>query len=421
VNSNQEGSGTGERFGTDEDGIVLDQRTVARVARLLRWYPRDWRERYGNEFEATLSSSLSDGKGNLRLSFNVAREGIVTRLRSLNFVGNSAPPLERARASIMTIFLSMLGFLTSAAVLAFYEKGWQRAPVLETMNRADQIFGHSKAVRVYDQLMSSPLSHRLQLAASRSHSGLSPAWRAYRSFENRALNAMYGSPAGQALHHAVHNLRFASGAPVVLNDVGHGATILAIGLLVVALTYVVVAAARLRWRVDRKRLLVPLGFLSVSAAVFVIGVFAYQSFQNIPLGQPGSEWQTVKWMFEGNFRFWPVVIFPMCAVVSIVLAAVGGVKLLRRVDFPPQMFRLQGSLAAVSSACLCVVLISTISWVSAFSQQAPSFLTSKDGGVFGTPFLPVFLVAIVVMIGTSWLVVTRSARCLLKKAETLRH
>jgi hypothetical protein len=26
------------------------------------------------------------------------------------------------------------------------------------------------------------------------------------------------------------------------------------------------------------------------------------SFQNIPLGQPGSEWQTVKWMFEGNFR-----------------------------------------------------------------------------------------------------------------------
>jgi hypothetical protein len=117
-------------------------------------------------------------------------------------------------------------------------------------------------------------------------------------------------------------------------------------------------------------------------------------------------------MLAGNFRFWPVVIFPLCAVASVVLAAVGGVKLLRRVDFPPRMFRLQGSLAVVSAGSLCVVLISTISWVAALSEQAPAFLTSRDGGIFGTSFLPVFIVAIVVMIGTSWLVVTRSARCL---------
>jgi hypothetical protein len=412
VNSNQEGSSIGERFGIDEDGTVLDPQIISRVARLLRWYPRDWRERYGNEFEAMLSSSLSDGKGSLRLSFNVAREGIVTRLRSLNFVGNSAPPLERARASIMTIYLSMLGFLTSAAVLAFYEKGWRRAPALETLSRAGLVFGHSKAVRVFDNLMSSPTAHRLQMAANRSLSGRSSAWKAFERFQNRALDALHNSPAGQALHHAMINSHFASGAPVVLNDVGHGATVLAIALLVVALIHVVIAAARLRWRIDRRRLLVPLGLLSVSATVFAIGVFAFQSFQNIPLGQPGSEWQTVKSMFEGNFRFWPVVIFPLCATVSIALAAVGGVKLLRRVDFPPQMFRLQGSLAAVSAGCLCVVLLSTLSWVTALSQQAPGFLTSKDGGVFGTPFLPVFLVAIVVMIGTSWLVVSRSARCL---------
>src|ERR1039458_3546110 len=260
--------------------------------------------------------------------------------------------------------------------------------------------------------MSSPTIHRLQLALNRSPNGRSAAWKTYEKFQNRALDALQSSPAGQAYLHAVRNLHSVSGAPVVLNDVRHGATIAAITLLVSALTYVVVAATRLRWRVDRKRLLVPLVFLSASAAVFVIGIIAYQAFQNIPLGQPGSEWMTVKWMLAGNFRFWPVVIFPLCVVVTVVLAAVGGVKLMRRVDFPPRVFRRQGSLAVVSAGCLGVVLISTLSWVAALSEQAPDFLTAKDGGVSGTPFLPVFLVAIVVMIGASWLVVTRSARCL---------
>lgn len=412
MTANDEGSNVGTRFGIDEDGIVLNPRIMARVARLLRWYPRAWRERYGDEFEAVLSSSLGDGKGSFRLSLNVAREGMVARAESLGFVGNTAPPLERARASVMTVFLGMLGFLSSAAVLAFYDKGWQRAPVLESMNKAGGIFGHSKAVRVYDQLMSSATYRRLQLAANHSHNGNSAAWKVFEKYQTRALDALHRSPAGQAFQHVEHNLHFVSGAPVVLNDVGHGATCVAIALLVSALTFVVVAATRLRWRVDRERPLVPLTLLSVSAIAFVIGIVAYQAFQNIPLGQPGSEWMTVKWMLAGNFRFWPVVIFPLCAMVSVVLAAVGGVKLLRRVEFPPRMFRLQGSLAVVSAGCLGVVLIATVSWVTALSEQAPDFLTSKDGGVFGTSFLPVFLVAMVVMIGTSWLVVTRSARCL---------
>ena len=123
MSSKDKGSNRGARFGIDEDGVVIDPRIMARAARLLRWYPREWRERYGDEFEAVLSSSLSDGKGSFRLSFNVAREGMVARLEDLGWVGTSASPLERARASVMTIFLSMLAFLSSAAVLAFYDKG----------------------------------------------------------------------------------------------------------------------------------------------------------------------------------------------------------------------------------------------------------------------------------------------------------
>jgi hypothetical protein len=50
-----------------------------RVARLLRWYPADWRERYGDEFAALLRDTIEDGRGGLRLSLDVARAGLVAR------------------------------------------------------------------------------------------------------------------------------------------------------------------------------------------------------------------------------------------------------------------------------------------------------------------------------------------------------
>jgi predicted acetyltransferase len=72
---------------TDNSREELDPRSAERIARLLRWYPTNWRERYGDEFAAVLASSLSDGKGSLRLSMNVAREGMVARLEEAGFVG----------------------------------------------------------------------------------------------------------------------------------------------------------------------------------------------------------------------------------------------------------------------------------------------------------------------------------------------
>ena len=395
-----------------DEGPSIDPRIAARVSRLLRWYPIDWRQRYGDEFEAVLASSLSDGKGGFRLSLDVAREGVATKLESAGFVGRSAPALERARASVTTVFAAILGFLAAAAALAFYGKGWQRTPVLESIDKASRIFGRSKAYHVMHHTMSDSTYRKLQLAANRSQNGNSAAWKAFERYQTRAMDALQNSPAGRVFQTVVHHTHVASGAPVVFNDIGHVATVVAIALLALALILVTAAAVRDQWQVNRRRLLVPLGFLSTSAAIFVLGAIAYQAFQNIPLGQPGSEWWTVKSLFDGNFRFWPVVVFPLCAAAAIVFAVVGGVKLMRRVDFPPRMYRLQGSLAVAAAGCLGVVLVSTLSWVATLCVQAPEFLTSKDGGVFGTSFLPVFLVAMVIMIGASWLVVAGSARCL---------
>jgi hypothetical protein len=50
-----------------------------RIARLLRWYPARWRERYGDEFGTLLRDSIEDGRGGPRLSLDVARAGLATR------------------------------------------------------------------------------------------------------------------------------------------------------------------------------------------------------------------------------------------------------------------------------------------------------------------------------------------------------
>jgi hypothetical protein len=55
------------------------QRVQLRIARLERWYPSGWRERYGIELRALLEDSIADGRGGPRLSFDVARAGLRER------------------------------------------------------------------------------------------------------------------------------------------------------------------------------------------------------------------------------------------------------------------------------------------------------------------------------------------------------
>jgi hypothetical protein len=53
-----------------------------RVARLLRWYPPAWRARHGDAFGVLLDDSFDDGRDGLRVSLNVAREGLAARSAS---------------------------------------------------------------------------------------------------------------------------------------------------------------------------------------------------------------------------------------------------------------------------------------------------------------------------------------------------
>jgi hypothetical protein len=66
--------------------MSLDRASAAstdrRIARLLAWYPPDWRARYGAEFSELLRDEISRGHGGLALTLNVVRESNAARVAS---------------------------------------------------------------------------------------------------------------------------------------------------------------------------------------------------------------------------------------------------------------------------------------------------------------------------------------------------
>lgn len=64
-----------------------------RVEVLLRWYPARWRERHGETYGQILLDAIADGRGDLRMSLDVAREGVLERRRAFRW--------DRAWASLL--------------------------------------------------------------------------------------------------------------------------------------------------------------------------------------------------------------------------------------------------------------------------------------------------------------------------------
>src|SRR5271156_2076500 len=80
-----------------------------KAERLLRWYPRPWRDRYGAEFTELLIADISERPRSPRRSLDVMRGGIRARLAGAGLAGfplplatatsaaTSASTLEQAR------------------------------------------------------------------------------------------------------------------------------------------------------------------------------------------------------------------------------------------------------------------------------------------------------------------------------------
>src|ERR1700722_9277654 len=93
----------------------LDSQPAAdrRADRLLRWYPRSWRTRYGAEFAELLSAEIAEQPRSFRRGVNVAASGVRSRLAQLGLAGHpfDQRAAAKARLSILVWCAAACGVL----------------------------------------------------------------------------------------------------------------------------------------------------------------------------------------------------------------------------------------------------------------------------------------------------------------------
>lgn len=97
-----------------------------RAARLLRCYPRPWRDRYGEEFAALLLAEFADQPRSWRRTFDVARSGALARLTDNGLTGQALEPSAQIQAGLATLGCAVGLFLAIAiAIWSQLAIGWQ--------------------------------------------------------------------------------------------------------------------------------------------------------------------------------------------------------------------------------------------------------------------------------------------------------
>jgi hypothetical protein len=365
-------------------GNFAHDRVTARVNRLLYWYPRSWRARYGEEFAAMLHSSFEDGKGGFRLSLDVAREGSVARLTGAGFIGTLAPRLDRARASLALVFVGIMGFIAGLAVLTHYIAGWRSYPTVVAIKKAQVEAGNAISAHAH-QLHG---IHRLRGAKA----------AAAAAALGRTLNHDYQ----EAFTHR------ASGAPLVLDRIGHDLVNAAVTCLGALLIMALVASSA-KWKtLDRRRLILPCSLILAAGGLLLLRSFAFHENLIGPVGL----WGGLQAMAHGNYWLWRVAVHESLGIAGFLFFTMGGAILLRRAELDQNMCRMAGRVAKAAVAALGVALLLMVAWAITLDAQAPGFLTWHNEGALGASLLPIFLVVIAVMTATCSLIFASSTRCM---------
>jgi hypothetical protein len=101
-------------------------RACRRAARLARWYPREWRARYGDEFVALLVDDLVERPRSCSRHLDIARNGTLARLAVAGLGGTSLDSDDHARRSLAAFACAVSLFVTVAIALwAQVTIGWQ--------------------------------------------------------------------------------------------------------------------------------------------------------------------------------------------------------------------------------------------------------------------------------------------------------
>ena len=121
------------------DRAARPDRTARRAARLVRWYPRAWRARYGEEFTELLLADIRERPRSAARTLDVARGGAVARLAGAGLCGfgvrdAAAPDVGgHVRASLSSLGCCLAVFLAFGAALSSQLTiGWQWSPTAST-------------------------------------------------------------------------------------------------------------------------------------------------------------------------------------------------------------------------------------------------------------------------------------------------
>jgi hypothetical protein len=364
-----------------EAPIPSDPRTVARVARLLKWYPRVWRTRYGVEFEAMLFDTFAAGRGGFVLSLDVVREGLIARVVESGLVGTVAPPLKRARASVAETFVGIVGFLAASTVLAHYFEEWRTFPVSAALERA-QLFLQREERAAY------LATH----AQSVSPAQIPAVLRPYTLQIQRQLRGAYSTQA--------------SGVPVVFHQIFQAAVYAAVVGLVGILVVTFIGGITTTANRDRTRLVLPTALLTIAGALVVVSEVVSSS-RLIPF----SFTEQIHAAVEGRPWAWPYLAGTLSMLLGLIFLAGGGALLLFRAHLEVRLCRWVGHLATASAALLGCALVCLLVWSLSLSHQAPGFLFWSHQGLFGTSLLSVFVAIVLIMFATTALTIAGSTRC----------
>jgi hypothetical protein len=101
----------------------------SRARRLLRWYPKEWRSRYGDEYVELLVAAMEERPHSLHRSLDVVRGGVVARSAAAGLGGHPLDPADAQRRSLVAVGGALAIFIVFAlAMWAQLTIGWQWSP-----------------------------------------------------------------------------------------------------------------------------------------------------------------------------------------------------------------------------------------------------------------------------------------------------
>ncbi len=97
-----------------------------RAQRLLRWYPKEWRSRYGDEFVELLVADMEDRPRSFGRALDVARNAMVARSAAAGLGGQPLDHVDGQRRSLVAVGAALSIFVVFAlAIWSQLTIGWQ--------------------------------------------------------------------------------------------------------------------------------------------------------------------------------------------------------------------------------------------------------------------------------------------------------